>query len=351
MNLCTLLPEAVKYEKFLSLDLKVAIVGFGKMGILHSGILNMLKPGTIRTVVDRDRLLIAGAARVLRNIKFYRSLEKMLSLEQPDVVYVTTPTQTHYLILCTLLENDTKNIFVEKPPTLNSEQLADLVKRLSPSHITMVGLQKRYALPFRHAKLLLESRALGEVTSIKACIKSGDIRTPTSRFDLIGRGVLLDLGIHLIDLLEWMVGIKEISEVTARSIYTKVDDYVNAVLRTNRGAEARVEVTWSSPEHRIPETLIQIAGEDGTLMVTEDCLKVSLKNPNLLLQGQREARLCKPHYYQNTPPVNLADPEYTLENLHFLRCIHEREQPETSLPRTLKAMQVIDKMYEVAQRG
>jgi predicted dehydrogenase len=59
--------------------------------------------------------------------------------------------------------------------------------------------------------------------------------------------------------------------------------------------------------------------------------------------------LYKPNYYQGILPVNLADPEYTIENMHFLRCIRGNEEPLTSIESSLDTMKLIDALYEKAE--
>jgi predicted dehydrogenase len=68
---------------------RVSVVGFGKMGILHGATLNLLKPGCVMGIVDHDRLVVHGASRLIRNIKFYRTIDQMLERVRPDAVYDT----------------------------------------------------------------------------------------------------------------------------------------------------------------------------------------------------------------------------------------------------------------------
>ena len=187
--------------------LKVAIVGFGKMGLLHGSILNLLAPSIVKAIVDKSFLLAFGASKLIKSVKFYRDLDGMLQEIEPEVVYVTTPTNTHYPIVKHLLSKGVRYIFIEKPPTMNYSQLEDLIVNKKRNQIVMVGYQKKYALTFRHAKLMLEEDVIGEIKHVHSYIKSDDILEPTTRFDRLGRGVLLDLGVHLVDMLAWFFNI------------------------------------------------------------------------------------------------------------------------------------------------
>jgi predicted dehydrogenase len=342
-------PELANWgRRVVNDELRIAIIGFGKMGLLHSGILNLLAPGAVKAIVDKSFLLTFGASRLIKSIKFYRDIEKMLNKVEPSTVYVATPTSSHYPIVKSLLEHGVKYIFVEKPPTLNLNQLQSLVSTKKQGQIVMVGFQKKYALTFRHAKLLLESNVIGEVEKVCAYIRSGDILEPTSRFDVFGRGVLLDLGVHLVDLLTWFFNIKDVARAEGKSLYTHVDDVFTAELESGKGFKISIEASWSSPEYRVPETYIEVQGSRGVIRVTEDYLKASTAIEHELLGNKKEVAFYKPHYYQGIPPVNLADPEYTIENMHFLESIHEAREPLTSIEKSIETMRLIDELYEVA---
>ena len=345
-----LCPEVVNWRGYVDGDLKVAIIGFGKMGLLHSAILNLLAPKVVRAVVDRSLLLTFGASRFVRSVRFYRDVNKMLREVEPDIVYVTTPTSSHYPIVKHLLEHGVKYVFVEKPPTVNLKQLQDLTSTKGPNQVVMIGFQKRYALPFRHAKLLLESGVLGEVVRVSSYIRSGDILEPTSRFDKLGRGVLLDLGIHLVDILTWFFRVEHVVKAEFESVYTRVDDVFIAELEAEGGFKIFVEASWSDPGYRVPETYIEVRGSQGVLRVTEDYVKVSTSTEHELLGSRRELALYKPYYYQGIPPVNLADPEYTIEDIHFLESVREGREPLTSLEKSLETMKLVDELYKVTGR-
>jgi predicted dehydrogenase len=339
------MPELVDYAGCIQQDLKFAVIGFGKMGVLHSGILNLLKPECVTAVVDNSRLLVVGASRLIKKVKFYRDVDKMLEKEEPDVVYVTTPAQSHYGIVSKLLGAHVEYVFVEKPPTTNSRDLLSLIGKTGSNQMVMVGLQKRFALPFRHAKMLISRKVIGDVEKVSAYIRSSDIMVPTARFDPLGRGVLLDLGIHLIDLLFWMFNPNAVGASRCRRIYTGVDDHFEAKLRTEDNVMIDMEATWCSPEHRLPETYVEARASRGILRVTEDYLKVESVESHPMLEDETKLTMYKPHYYQDMPTVNLADPEYTLENIHFLCSIHSRSEPLTNLKNVRGTMELLDEIY------
>lgn len=335
-SLIELYPERTLLDHLNDLKgISVAIVGFGKMGLLHSTILNMLVDGIVKYVVDRSFVVRFGFSRLFKKSIFKKDLYEVLD-GGVDVVYITTPAQSHYPLLREVLGRGVRAAFVEKPPTASYEQLRSLVNS-ARGRITMVGLQKRFALPFRHAKLLIDSGVLGSVESVKAYIMSGDVVEHTERFRSLGRGVLLDLGVHLVDLLVWFFRDLRVEKASCRALFSGVDDWCELVLRSGEGFEVRAIVTWSDPSFRVPETLIRVKGSKGLLEVTEDYLKIS--TPSV------EKTFYKPHYYQGIPPVLVADPEYTIEDMHLLLRLVENRDTDANLDSALPVMRIIDEVY------
>ena len=251
-------------------DVNVGIIGFGKMGILHSGILNLLKPGCVKCIVEKNRMISLGASRLLKQPSFYRNLEDMLDNETLEIVYVTTPTQSHFPIVLRLLEAGVKTIFVEKPPTNNSSELSILEEMKSPEQHVMVGLQKRYSLPVRHAKKILLEGVIGGLKGVTSWIKSSDVLEPTSRHSTIKRGVLLDLGVHLIDLIQWFLEDCLVQEAKSKNIHASLDDSFRAQLYSEGGFKISFEADWSDKSFRRPEIYMEFQGTHGTMYLSED---------------------------------------------------------------------------------
>ncbi len=332
-------------ERRSSCRLRVAVVGMGKMGLLHAGIAGLLG-NRLAAIVDTSRLVVAAGPRVLRGTKFYRSVEEMLGDVEVDAVYVATPPEHHYPVLQALLSTGYRGgLFVEKPPVVRWEEAEELLGKKCEC---MAGFQKRYAAPLRHARLLLEEGVLGEPLEVRATVMSSDVMEPTKRWDRLGRGVLLDLGIHVVDTLVWLFGGGfRVVEACRKSVYTGVDDYFYLVME-RRGVRAVVEASWSTPGYRVPETRISIRAGEGWLETGEDFLRARLGEAHWLLGGLREAALYRPHYYQGIPPVNLADQEYVFENIDFLLSTCTGRPAETVLERVAETVRLVDEAYEYA---
>ena len=79
-------------------ELKIAVVGLGKMGLLHSSILNVLPRVQLTAFCDKSWLMRKIANRVLKVPVITDNLDQLLGLNL-DAIYVTTPIPSHYGIV------------------------------------------------------------------------------------------------------------------------------------------------------------------------------------------------------------------------------------------------------------
>lgn len=56
----TLFPELTGYRQYFDRNYRVVIIGLGKMGLLHSAIINLLKPASVKAIVDEIDFLFLG---------------------------------------------------------------------------------------------------------------------------------------------------------------------------------------------------------------------------------------------------------------------------------------------------
>ena len=79
-------------------QINVGIVGFGKMGVLHAGILNALPDCNVKAICETEPLVRKIASKALPPVRFYDSPFDMATQESLDAVYVTTPIPSHLSI-------------------------------------------------------------------------------------------------------------------------------------------------------------------------------------------------------------------------------------------------------------
>src|SRR5205823_3595671 len=107
------------WGSLMTRELRVAVAGFGKMGMLHAALLNVLPEVELCAVAEPHPLVRRFARRLLPRARFYADVGRVLEREVPDAVFVTAPTGLH-APLCEAVLQAGSALFVEKPLAADS---------------------------------------------------------------------------------------------------------------------------------------------------------------------------------------------------------------------------------------
>ena len=296
---------------------RIAIVGLGKMGLLHASILSTLPDVELVGLCDKRRLIRRFCREMFGGAKLCARLEELRSLDL-GAVYVTTPIRSHFFITKAVYLNEiAENVFVEKTLSSShdeSKQLCDLAKRHGGTN--MVGYMKRFGVTFSKAKNLLNQETIGDITSFEAYAYSSDFHGVKRNPDASANrgGVLKDLGAHTIDLALWYFGDLELTKDGAESISdTGSKDDVQFRVRTLNGEEGLFEVSWSKKGYRMPEFGLLIQGTEGYIKVNDDEVNLQLNNGRHSIWYR--------HDLNDNVGFLLGSPEYYREDEHFIKAI------------------------------
>jgi predicted dehydrogenase len=334
--------------------MKIGVVGLGKMGILHAGIISSIPGASVTAVCEKESLLITAAKAFLpKRIAFYRDHQKMMTEEQLDAVFITTPIATHVSVVNDLLKSNTDlNVFVEKPLAASYEQAKAACQAATRSRgVHMVGFQKRFSPVFREAKQLIEQNIVGAPIFFRGyCFSSDGLREGSAwRFRKNTGGVLLDSAPHLLDLLIWFFGEPTRTVAVKKHVCSsEVEDYVHAIMSYESGLQGHIDACWSISNFRLPEFLIEIYGRDGLLTVTDDYVKFAPgRGSGKMGGGQTHHR----QSFETLVPFLLAEPDYTMEDVAFLSAVRSKTMPELSFVHAAKVNLLIDRILESTQEG
>ncbi|MGP8012572.1 MAG: Gfo/Idh/MocA family protein [Halobacteriota archaeon] len=333
-------------------ELKVGVVGLGKMGLLHAGIFNQLAPRGFVAAAEKDKLTRNLLKAYMPQITVYDDYEAMFEREELDVAAIATPVFLHKPVIDSALDNDC-HIFVEKPLALNGEECRALL-RASTDKKSQVGYNRRFLETYKMAKQILDDSVLGELKYVQSQMfetqvlrKEGGWRFDPSKS---GGGVIIDLGAHVIDMLHYLVGPLASVHGAARSVYSDtVDDFASIALQFANGLTGSLELSWSVRHYRLPEMRILMQFDKGTIAVTEKYIEIySEEAGGSLKQGWNTFHL------QNLTkgvPIDLGGPEYTAEDAQLLDCIGDGNAPLCNFHEAAKTNFVIDAIYDSTNTG
>jgi len=333
-------------------ELRVGVIGLGKMGLLHSGIFNQLESSSVVAAVERDSLTLSLFRAYLPHISVYRDYEQMFEREQLDVAAITTPVIAHMPMAEMAVERGC-NVFVEKPMALSGDECRSVL-RAGSTVKTQVGYNRRFLETFRLAKRILDDHSLGDVQFLRSQMFETQVLMKEQgwRFDpsKSGGGVVVDLGAHVIDMLHYLVGPLARVHGIGRSIHSAdVEDYASVNLQFADGLMGSLELSWSIRNYRLPEMKIAMQFDKGTVTATEKYIEIySDVDVAPLKRGWTTLHL---QDLSGGVPIDLGGPEYTLEDANLLDCIRNDWEPLCNFGEAAKANFAIDAIYESIATG
>jgi predicted dehydrogenase len=190
-----------------------------------------------------------------------------------DIVCICTPSGQHAAETLAAIQAG-KHVLVEKPMALNLAD-ADAMIAAAAAHGVQLGvvLQRRFEPAFQAVQVAIEASALGHVTLASLSIpylrsQSYYDQAPwRGTWALDGGGVLMNQGIHLVDLLIWLLGDPVAVQAEAATLQRRieVEDTLTATLRFPSGALAAIAATTTASPgfpHRI-----EIYGSAGSVQI------------------------------------------------------------------------------------
>ena len=336
-------------------DIRIGIVGAGKMGLSHFAIANALPHASVVAVCDTSWYVLS-VLRKYAGVETYTNYEHMIDDRHVDCIFVATPSSRHFECAKYALERGL-HVFVEKPLTLaaaESRALADLATRRR--RVNMVGFHNRYIGTFREARRLLRAGALGEVRTIHGSafgpvVVKQQASTWRSR-KTEGGGCLHDYACHVIDLMNFLVGPPaRVATAQMQSIFSRdVEDAVSATFEYPGGAVGTLETNWSDDSVRKMTTRIAVECTKGELVVNRQELKVRCDTS---FEGYQEGwndRWITD--LQEHVPFYLRGEEYTAQVAAFLAAIRsgnlEHENSFASAYETDRLLDLIARTDQVA---
>ena len=238
--------------------MKILIYGFGRMGLTHFSILNGLNPDLDFSVIEPNKILRKILQKNI-NAKFYADDS---SLKQAfDITLITTPPSIHLQLLEKSINRGDKKIFVEKPFGGYTNTNLNNIPESNSIHI---GYVLRFNPCIQWVKTNINPL---DIKSIHGQYLSNTIeKKPTGWRNGSFSGVLNEMGSHVIDLIQYIVGNDQMEVLSSKkeSIVSDIDDIVEAKLKTKNDISISMYFNWVKKEIRKPVFGIEIQMKDGS---------------------------------------------------------------------------------------
>ena len=263
--------------------LRAAVVGAGRMGMVHGHLLQVHPETELVGFVDRDAGLAEHLASQGLRAPLYPSVDALYRATQPEAVFICTPTHTHLAVVRECLGRPT-HLFVEKP-LATSRADAEAILRLASDARVMHAAGYVYAhLPVVQAAHELVARGvLGEVLRFTAHAYVSEVFGPKQGWffqkEQAGGGVVANMASHLLFILGWLFG--PIGRVTAstRSHFSRVDDSAQVLFTFATGVSGLLDTSWSVPGTQMLDYGLTVDGRNGTLVLGRERILLHLLVP------------------------------------------------------------------------
>ena len=109
------------------METRVAIVGLGKMGLMHASILQSINDVKVVAACDKSTMIRKFGKKIFPNMSIVENLEELYDMEL-NAIIITSPPASHFGIIKSTYEKKiTQNIFTEKPLAINYPQAEEIV--------------------------------------------------------------------------------------------------------------------------------------------------------------------------------------------------------------------------------
>ena len=275
--------------------------------------------------------------------------EDALSLaRRPDIdaAVIGVPNKFHAPFALAMLKAG-KDVFVEKPMALNAVQglkIAAAAKKYR--RVVMSGHMWRFDTEVNFIRGVVQSGRIGRIVKTKGYgihVNWG----PAGWFKekkLAGGGALVDMGVHALDTVRYIMGDPQPVRVYA-AIGTHygnydVDDTGVLMITWNNGATSLIESGWWQPHMDGPEAGTRLYGTEGYASLFPTELKFKVGGYAGTFQAPMPAR-----------EEHCTQAMYDRQMAHFVDCIRKRKTPTPGIAEGLTILRILDAAYKSSRIG
>jgi len=251
-------------------NIKVIIAGYGVVGKKRHAALNRLDNIEVVAICDRT---FQNVKTLKDNTIYFQNYEDGIKVEA-DAIFLclTNDIAAKATMKCIDIG---LHVFCEKPPGINLKEIYDIYKltKNNKKQSLMYGFNHRYHDSIERALKIIKSKKYGDIINInglygKSNVVTFDQTDWRTKRSVAGGGILLDQGVHMLDLFTLIAGeFKEIKSIISNNYWKfDVEDNVYAIMRNKYGTVA----TINSSATQWPHTFY---------------LEINLSKVNIILSG------------------------------------------------------------------
>ena len=326
--------------------IKVGIAGFGKIGQLRAEIINKRKDTTLTGIFDVVK------PDKLKSITFHETFDDLIN-SGIDVVFICA-YNTVLADYTTKALNKGLHVFCEKPPAMKLVDLDSVFKAHNSSNkILKYGFNHRYHYSVIEAKKIIDSGEMGKLLWMRGAYgKAGSIdynKNWRNYKKYSGGGILIDQGIHMLDLMRYFSGEKfnKInSYITTAYWNIKVEDNAFILMQSENKIIASMHSSATQWRHKF---LLEMCFEEGYINLDGILSGTRSYAPEKLVIGRREFEDVT--FAMGKPKETIVsfenDHSWNLEIDEFFSAVNGKgEIKEGTLQDAYNTLSLVQRVYE-----
>lgn len=327
---------------------RVGVVGCGYFAQNHLSAWAAMDDVELAAVCDLDPAK-AKAAGSKFGATVYTDAAKMLDEANVDFLDIATTMYSHAALVQLAVERRVP-IIVQKPLAPSWEECLAIVERCEKAGVPlMVHENTRFRTPVRKAREVIKSGAIGTVTWARISYRTGyNIYENQPYLAREEKFVLLDLGVHMLDITRFMLG--DVSQLYCQTNSVKPgiigEDMATVMLKHANGATSVVECSYASRIHPepFPFFTLQIEGTRGSIRMNPGT-EMTILSDDVPQTIDVSATL----FPWSTPPFHGMQEAVYKTQRHWVESLNTGSVPENSGRDGLKTYGLVFAAYQSAK--
>ena len=344
--------------------IKVGMIGAGMISNMHCAGIRKHPQAELIAVCDKSRKRAKALQEAFGVARVYHSIADMIADRDVQAVSIAVPNYLHAPTAIAALEGG-KHVMLDKPFALSLEEAKEVVRvARAKRRQFMVGMNLRFHEDAQTLRAMVVRGLLGDVYHAKTAMLR---RCAIPKFgawfcrkDMAGGGVLLDLGVHAIDLAFFLLDNFQPKAVSG-AVYSEfghrnlgeggwgisdrepgkrvfdVEDMATALIKLKGGATVAVDVSWMAHQNDPGRRNVELFGTEGggRLIPTSYCRFTN--------RGKE---------YQVVHPQNVALRYPHCDRMvNWIDALLGLDKPQCTPAQALAVQGVIDAVYQSARTG
>ena len=247
--------------------LKIGIAGYGIVGKRRHDVIKQNPGMHVAAVCDRK---FNGQGKLDDGVTYYDNYKALLENEALDALIICMTNDIAPEVTMAGL-NSGLHVFCEKPPGRSVQDIKNVIKveACHPKLKLMYGFNHRHHYSVKDALAVINSGEMGGLINLRGVYGKSKVVTFNqdtwrTKKEIAGGGVLLDQGIHMVDLMRLFAGeFTQVYSFVSNSYWGyDVEDNAYALMRTDNGVVGMLHSSATEWRHRFS---LEINLEKGSI--------------------------------------------------------------------------------------